>query len=231
LDLLTAQSADALEQGSDLEFRAPLGKEHTSMLHDIARIPFAHLEPRQFEGRLLHQLPTVRSPFGEAYAELYLTEPAEDCRVSLTRLGTRVIADLVTCRAFWTFPTLTSHPAPVPGSSTTNATEPSWKRSYRWGHTSLASSTLSAAPRKNKPTGSPYMQSGVPFARPCWSCRARNTTGLISSHARRMQPAPSRRSEAWRPQVRRKTGAFRNRAEPNLPSANSSTMLGLCTPS
>ncbi len=54
------------------------------------------VEPRQFEGRLLHQLPTVRSPFGEAYAELYLAEPAENCRVALTRGGTRVIEDLAT---------------------------------------------------------------------------------------------------------------------------------------
>jgi len=52
------------------------------------------VEPRQFEGRLLHHLPAVRSPFGEAYAELYLTTPADDCRVSLTRGGTRVIADI-----------------------------------------------------------------------------------------------------------------------------------------
>src|SRR6202045_1803992 len=54
------------------------------------------VEPRQFEGRLLHQLPTVRSPFGEAYAELYLTEPAENCRIALTRGGTRVIEDMGT---------------------------------------------------------------------------------------------------------------------------------------
>ena len=54
------------------------------------------VEPRKFEGRLLHQLPAVRSPFGEAYAELYLTEPDEDCRVALTRGGTRVIEDLGT---------------------------------------------------------------------------------------------------------------------------------------
>jgi hypothetical protein len=54
------------------------------------------VEPRQFEGRLLHQLPTVRSPFGEAYAELYLAEPTENCRVALTRSGTRVIEDLAT---------------------------------------------------------------------------------------------------------------------------------------
>jgi len=52
------------------------------------------VEPRQFEGRLLHQLPAVRSPFGEAYAELYLTEPADNCRVAITRGGTRVIDDI-----------------------------------------------------------------------------------------------------------------------------------------
>jgi Histidine kinase-, DNA gyrase B-, and HSP90-like ATPase len=54
------------------------------------------VEPRQFEGRLLHQLPTVRSPLGEAYAELYLAEPTESCRVALTRSGTRVLEDLAT---------------------------------------------------------------------------------------------------------------------------------------
>jgi hypothetical protein len=54
------------------------------------------VEPRQFGGQLLHLLPAVRSPFGEAYAELYLTEPADDCRVALTRGGTRVIEDIAT---------------------------------------------------------------------------------------------------------------------------------------
>jgi hypothetical protein len=54
------------------------------------------VEPRQLEGCLLHQLPTVRSAYGEACAELYLTEPAEDCRVALTRDGTRVIAEIGT---------------------------------------------------------------------------------------------------------------------------------------
>jgi len=52
------------------------------------------VEPRQFEGRLLHQLPAVRTAFGDAYAELYLTEPADGCRVALTRSGTRVVEDL-----------------------------------------------------------------------------------------------------------------------------------------
>jgi Histidine kinase-, DNA gyrase B-, and HSP90-like ATPase len=54
------------------------------------------VEPRQFEGRLLHQLPAVHCPFGEAYAELYLAEPAENCRVAITRGGTRVLEDIAT---------------------------------------------------------------------------------------------------------------------------------------
>jgi hypothetical protein len=66
-----------------------------TVIDKLARRQY-QVEPRQFEGRLLHQLPTVRSPFGEAYAELYLAEPAEDCRVALTRGGTRVIADIGT---------------------------------------------------------------------------------------------------------------------------------------
>jgi histidine kinase/DNA gyrase B/HSP90-like ATPase len=52
------------------------------------------VEPRQFEGRLLHQLPLIRAPYGDAYAELYLAEPAESSRVALTRSGTRVMEDL-----------------------------------------------------------------------------------------------------------------------------------------
>jgi Histidine kinase-, DNA gyrase B-, and HSP90-like ATPase len=66
-----------------------------TVIDKLARKQY-QVEPRQFEGRLLHQLPTVRSPFGEAYAELYLAEPTEDCRVALTRGGTRVIADIGT---------------------------------------------------------------------------------------------------------------------------------------
>ena len=51
------------------------------------------VEPRQFEGRLLHDLPLIRTPYGDAYAELYLAEPADSSRVALTRSGTRVIED------------------------------------------------------------------------------------------------------------------------------------------
>ncbi len=78
---------------SELRDRIRNTQVRVTVIDKLARKQY-QVEPRQFEGRLLHQLPTVRSPFGEAYAELYLTEPAEDCRVALTRDGTRVIADI-----------------------------------------------------------------------------------------------------------------------------------------
>jgi len=80
---------------SELRDRIRNSQVRVTVIDKLARKQY-QVEPRQFEGRLLHQLPTLRSPFGEAYGELYLTEPDEDCRVALTRDGTRVIADIGT---------------------------------------------------------------------------------------------------------------------------------------
>jgi len=80
---------------SELRDRIRNTQVRVTVIDKLARKQY-QVEPRQFEGRLLHQLPAVRSPFGEAYAELYLTEPAEDSRVALSRGGTRVIADIST---------------------------------------------------------------------------------------------------------------------------------------
>ena len=80
---------------SELRDRIRDTQVRITVIDKLARKQY-QVEPRKFEGRLLHQLPAVRSPFGEAYAELYLTEPDEDCRVALTRAGTRVIEDLGT---------------------------------------------------------------------------------------------------------------------------------------
>jgi type II secretory pathway pseudopilin PulG len=80
---------------SELRDRIRNTQVRVTVIDKLARKQY-EVEPRQFGGRLLHQLPPVRSPFGEAYAELYLTEPADDCRVALTRGGTRVIEDIAT---------------------------------------------------------------------------------------------------------------------------------------
>ncbi|MGH8226506.1 MAG: ATP-binding protein [Steroidobacteraceae bacterium] len=80
---------------SELRDRIRNTKVRVTVVDRLARKQY-EVEPRQFEGRLMHQVPPVRSAFGEAYAELYLTEPADTCRVALTRAGTRVIEDLAT---------------------------------------------------------------------------------------------------------------------------------------
>jgi hypothetical protein len=80
---------------SELRDRLRDAQVRVTVIDKLARKQY-EVEPRAYEGRLLHQLPPVRTPFGDAYAELYLSEPAESCRVALTRAGTRVIEDLAT---------------------------------------------------------------------------------------------------------------------------------------
>lgn len=83
---------------SELRDRIRNAQVRVTVIDKLARKQY-EVEPRAYEGRLLHQLPPVRTPFGEAYAELYLAEPAESCRVALTRAGTRVMEDLATLPA------------------------------------------------------------------------------------------------------------------------------------
>ena len=80
---------------SELRDRIRDAKVRVTVIDKLARKQY-EVEPRQFEGRLLHQLPPIRTVFGDAYAELYLGEPNDSARVALTRVGTRVIEDLST---------------------------------------------------------------------------------------------------------------------------------------
>ena len=80
---------------SELRDRIRDSKARVTVIDKLARKQY-EVEPRQFEGRLLHQLPPIRTVFGDAYAELYLADPKETARVALTRVGTRVIEDLST---------------------------------------------------------------------------------------------------------------------------------------
>ena len=80
---------------SELRDRIRNAKVRVTVIDKLARKQY-EVEPRAYEGRLLHQLPPVRTLFGDAYAELYLAEPADSCRVALTRAGTRVIEDFST---------------------------------------------------------------------------------------------------------------------------------------
>lgn len=52
------------------------------------------VEPRQFAGQLIHQLPVVSTPNGEIYTELYLNSPDQGNKIGLYRCGTRVLSSL-----------------------------------------------------------------------------------------------------------------------------------------
>jgi hypothetical protein len=83
-----------------------------NVVDKMARKQYA-VEPRQYEGRLLHQLPLLRTPLGDIYAELYLNEPSDSNGVALYRRGTRVIDDLTLldhfARAPWNLRYLQGH--------------------------------------------------------------------------------------------------------------------------
>jgi hypothetical protein len=52
------------------------------------------VEPRQFEGRLLHELPVARTPYGDIYLELYLADANSERKVGVHRSGTRVLESI-----------------------------------------------------------------------------------------------------------------------------------------
>jgi hypothetical protein len=62
------------------------------------------VEPRQFEGRLLHELDGFLPPQSEVYAELYLHAHSPANAVSLSRSGTRVLGNLTELEAFARIP-------------------------------------------------------------------------------------------------------------------------------
>ena len=49
------------------------------------------VEPRRFEGQLIHKLPPITASLGDLYAELYLNERNTENSISLFRSGTRVL--------------------------------------------------------------------------------------------------------------------------------------------
>lgn len=52
------------------------------------------VEPRQFAGRLVHDLRVATVPQGEIYLEIYLGNPGPENQIGLYRTGTRVLADI-----------------------------------------------------------------------------------------------------------------------------------------
>ena len=97
---------------SELRDRIRVSGVRITVIDKLARKQYA-VEPRQYEGRLLHQLPAVSTRLGDVYVELYLNEPVDTNQVALYRHGTRVIEDLAQIDDFactpWTLRYLQGH--------------------------------------------------------------------------------------------------------------------------
>ena len=145
----------------------------------LARKQYA-VEPRQYEGRLLHQLPALHTRIGDMYAELYLGKPSDSNRVALFRRGTRVVEDLAllddlahpggpcaACRATSMRRSSTSRQARVRASSTTRPMRRCARRCSRLSASSSRSSKSSAAPRKSRRARSGCAQSSVRSGKRC----------------------------------------------------------------
>lgn len=65
----------------------------------ISRIEY-NVEPRRYEGQLIHGLPPLTTPFGDIYSEIYLSEKNTENRVSLFRNGTRLLPNISTLDFF-----------------------------------------------------------------------------------------------------------------------------------
>jgi hypothetical protein len=78
---------------SELRDRIRTSGVRIKVVDRISRMEF-RVEPRQFSGRLLHDLPIPETGLGDIYAELYLNEASAENQVGLYRNGTRVIANI-----------------------------------------------------------------------------------------------------------------------------------------
>ncbi|MGH8800747.1 MAG: ATP-binding protein [Casimicrobiaceae bacterium] len=84
---------------SELRDRIRRSAVSVRVVDRTARAEFK-VEPRQFEGRLLHELEALLPVQGELYAEVYLHSHAPTNAISLYRSGTRVLNDIAELEAF-----------------------------------------------------------------------------------------------------------------------------------
>ncbi|OHD70864.1 MAG: hypothetical protein A2W19_07980 [Spirochaetes bacterium RBG_16_49_21] len=84
---------------SELRDRISKSGVNISIIDRTARKQLT-VRPRQFTGRLLHNLPEIKSPIGDIYCELYLSEPKPEHAVGLYRFGTRVLPSIASLDRF-----------------------------------------------------------------------------------------------------------------------------------
>jgi hypothetical protein len=114
LDGVRALSGEKIQWylAAELRDRIRLTGVRINVVDRLARKQYS-VEPHQYEGGLLHQLPVIRTSLGDVYVELYLNEPSEVNCVALFRRGTRAVEDIALLDHFsrppWTLGYLQGH--------------------------------------------------------------------------------------------------------------------------
>lgn len=75
---------------SELRDRIRISGVKIKVIDRASRMEF-EVQPRQYSGQLLHNLPQPATSLGDLYVELYLNEKSPDNCISLCRSGTRVL--------------------------------------------------------------------------------------------------------------------------------------------
>ncbi|MBN1647635.1 MAG: ATP-binding protein [Spirochaetales bacterium] len=98
---IRALSGERLQAYLASELRDRIAKHGVRItIYDKLSRKQLEVEPRKFHGHLLHNLPEIRSPYGEIYCELYLNEPSPDNELGLYKLGTRVFPKITVLDCF-----------------------------------------------------------------------------------------------------------------------------------
>lgn len=84
---------------SELRDRIKVSGADIRVVDRTGRAEYA-VVPRQFTGRLLHNLRPAETAFGDIYLELYLSDPGAANQVGLYRRGTRVLPSIIELEVF-----------------------------------------------------------------------------------------------------------------------------------
>jgi hypothetical protein len=157
------------------------------------------VEPRQFEGRLLHELDGALPAQSEVYAELYLHAHSSANAVSLYRSGTRVLGNLAELEAFARMPWTSGYVQGIidaPYLNLTRARGSGSSTMRRWRVSPTSSRRSSRGLRRSSRTSSEPKKSGR--ARRV-AVRARGAQGGVAGIAGggvRLVRSASRRGQA-----------------------------------
>src|SRR5579864_7502497 len=147
------------------------------------------VEPRQFEGRLLHELAGALPPQSEVYTELYLHAHASANVVSLYRSGTRVLGNLAELEPRCGGSRATGRAAPWSTTSRTRGplsrvTERSSTRVAKWRRTVRRPSRAfpaSSSPSRRATSSARRRQTGCSSCATSAGCSPRSWSCGISS--------------------------------------------------